>query len=163
MTHFKFSARYAALVLGVVVASSCDTRLPTQVTSSSDDVERPQVSFTVAGAVNNAVTLGVPVVVTVKATDNKGVSTVLTTVRNGAIIIGLDTVTLKPVAATTTRNVTVPLTGARKGGQDRRAHHGDGRGAQHADRLDRAVDRFHRERGERIPRTTGPEAADPAT
>ncbi len=115
MTHFKFSARYAALVLGVVVASSCDTRLPTQVTSSSDDVERPQVTFTVAGAVNNAVTLGVPVVVTVKATDNKGVSTVLTTVRDGAIILGTDTVTLKPVALTTTRNVTVPLTGAKKG------------------------------------------------
>ncbi len=100
--------------MGVVVASSCDTRLPTS-TSGGGDVERPQVTFTVAGAVNNAVILGAPVTVTVKATDNKGVSTLLTTVRNGATIIAVDTVTLKPVALSTSRTVTVPLTNARKG------------------------------------------------
>ena len=115
MTQANVRARYAALVIGVVAASSCDTRLPTQSTSGSDDSERPQVTFTVAGAVNNAVTLGTPVIVTVKATDNKGVSTLLTTVRNGATIIALDTVTFKPVAVSTSRAVTVPLTNAKKG------------------------------------------------
>ncbi|MEO8620427.1 MAG: hypothetical protein ABI625_05125 [bacterium] len=115
MTHSRFSARYVALVLGVLVASSCDTRLPTQSTGGTDDVERPQVTFSVAGAVNNTVTLGAPVIVTVKATDNLGVSTVLTTVRDGATIIALDTATLKPVSASTSRPVTIPLTGARKG------------------------------------------------
>ena len=115
MMQSRFRARYAALLTGVVVASSCDTRLPTQSTSGSDDVERPQVTFSVAGAVNNAVTLGAPVIVTVRATDNKGIATLLTTVRAGATIIALDTATLKPVATATSRFVTVPLTNAKKG------------------------------------------------
>lgn len=115
MTQSKCRARYAALLMGVIVASSCDTRLPTQPAGAVDDVERPQVTFTVAGAVNNAVALGAPVIVTVKATDNKGVSTLLTTVRDGATIIGLDTATLKPVTTSTSRTVTVPLTNAKKG------------------------------------------------
>ncbi|MEP7002020.1 MAG: hypothetical protein ABI969_16145 [bacterium] len=115
MTHSRISARYVALVLGVLVASSCDTRLPTQASGGTDDVERPQVTFSVAGAVNNTVTLGAPLIVTVKATDNLGVSTVLTTVRDGATIIALDTATLKPVSPSTSRPVTIPLTGARKG------------------------------------------------
>ena len=115
MTQSKVRARYVALMTGVVIASSCDTRLPTQSTGGTGDIERPQVTFSVAGAVNNAVTIGVPVIVTVKATDNKGISSVLTTVRNGATIIALDTATLKPVATSTTRTITIPLTNARKG------------------------------------------------
>lgn len=116
MTQTKFRARYLALLSGVVVASSCDTRLPTQPGSTGGDVERPQVTFTVAGAVNNSVTLGpIPVMVTVKATDNKGVSTILTTVRDGATILGTDTVTLKPAPLTTSRAVPIPLTNVKKG------------------------------------------------
>jgi hypothetical protein len=103
--------------MGVFVASSCDTRLPTQPGGKLDDVERPQVTFTVAGSVNNAVALGAQVIVTVKATDNTGVSTLLTTVRDGATIIGIDTATLKPVSASTSRAVTVPLANAKKGDQ----------------------------------------------
>lgn len=110
----KSLARYTALIVGVLVASSCDTRLPTQV-SGADDVERPVVTFSAAGAVNNAVSLAVPVVVTVKVSDNIGVSTLLTTVRNGATVIAMDTATFKPVTASTTRSVTVPLTNAKKG------------------------------------------------
>ena len=115
MTQSNVRARYVALITGVVIASSCDTRLPTQSTGGSGDIERPQVTFSVAGAVNNAVTIGVPVIVTVKATDNIGISSVLTTVRNGATIIALDTATLKPVATSTTRSITIALTNARKG------------------------------------------------
>ena len=114
MMQSKSLARYAALIVGVLVASSCDTRLPTQVSGASD-VERPVVTFSAAGAVNNAVSLAAPVVVTVKVSDNIGVSTLLTTVRNGATVIAMDTATFKPVTASTTRSVTVPLTNAKKG------------------------------------------------
>lgn len=114
MMQTKSFARHAALVAGVLVASSCDTRLPTQV-SGGDDVERPVVTFSAAGAVNNAVALGTPVVVTVKVSDNVGVATLLTTVRNGATVIATDTATFKPVIASTSRAVTVPLTNAKKG------------------------------------------------
>ncbi len=114
MTHTRSRARFSALLMGVLLASSCDTRLPTQ-SIGTDDVDRPVVTFSVAGAVNNAVALGAPVIVTVKATDNVGVSSILTTVRDGATVIALDTATLKPAAATTSRPVTVPLTGVKKG------------------------------------------------
>lgn len=114
MMQSKSLPRYAALIAGVLVASSCDTRLPTQV-SGADDVERPVVTFSAAGAVNNAVSLAAPVVVTVKVSDNIGVSTLLTTVRNGATVIATDTATFKPVTASTSRVVTVPLTNAKKG------------------------------------------------
>ena len=114
MMQTKSFARYAALIVGVLVASSCDTRLPTQV-SGADDIERPVVTFSAAGAVNNAVALGAPVLVTVKVSDNIGVSTLLTTVRDGATVIAIDTATFKPVTASTSRVVTVPLTNAKKG------------------------------------------------
>ncbi len=118
MTHFKFSARYAALLFAVFVASSCDTRMPTQsIGASGDDAERPAVRFTLTGGLNNAVTLGTPVTVSVIATDNLGVSTVLTSVRNGATVIAMDTATLKPTAFTTTRVVPIPTAGARRGDQ----------------------------------------------
>ena len=111
MTHMKFNARYVALVLGVVIASSCDTRLPTQSGGAVDDVERPQVKFSFTGALNNAVALGslTPLVATISATDNKGVTSVQTTVRNGATIIAFDTVTVKPASLVSTRTVPIPL------------------------------------------------------
>ena len=74
MMQSKSLPRYAALIAGVLVASSCDTRLPTQV-SGADDVERPVVTFSAAGAVNNAVSLAAPVVVTVKVSDGAQSST----------------------------------------------------------------------------------------
>lgn len=118
MTHLKLRAKYFALTLAVLVGSSCDTRLPTQASSTSSgasaDVERPVVTFTVTGALNNAVPFGTPVLVSVKATDNVGVQSMLTTVRNGAVVIAMDTVTLKPVSTSTTRIITIPLTGLNK-------------------------------------------------
>ena len=118
MMYSRSRAKYAALTFAALVASSCDTRLPTQTSSSttgpSADVERPVVTYTVAGALNNAVPFGQPVSLSVKVTDNVGVSTVQTTVRNGAVIVALDTAILKPTAPTTTRVVSIPLTGLKK-------------------------------------------------
>lgn len=115
MTHSRFPIRFAALAIGAVIASSCDTRLPTQASSALDDVIRPTLAFTVVGAVNNTVGIGAPVTVNVVASDNKGVSTVSTTVRNGAIVITTDTVTFKPTVLTTTRSVIIPATALTKG------------------------------------------------
>ena len=118
MTHLKFSRRYAALLLGVFAVASCDTRTPTaSIGGFTDDVDRPAITFTLTGGLNNAVTLGTPVTVSVTATDNKGVATVLTTVRNGATVIGMDTATFKPTAFTTTRVVPIPTAGAKRGDQ----------------------------------------------
>jgi hypothetical protein len=76
------------------------------------------VTFTVAGALNNAVPfgqpIGQPIGLSVKVTDNVGVSSVLTSVRNGAVIIALDTVTIKPTVTATTRSITIPLAGVKK-------------------------------------------------
>ena len=116
--YSRSRAKYAALTLAALVASSCDTRLPTQTSSSttgpSADIERPVVTYTVAGALNNAVPFGQPVSLSVKVTDNVGVSNVQTTVRNGAVIVALDTATLKPTVTTTTRVVSIPLAGLKK-------------------------------------------------
>ena len=118
MMHSKLRAKYIALTLAAIVASSCDTRLPTQVSSNSTgttaDAERPVVTYTVAGALNNAVPFGQPVGLSVKVTDNVGVSTIQTSVRNGAVIIALDTVTIKPTVPSTTRAITIPLAGVKK-------------------------------------------------
>ena len=118
MMHSRFLAKYIALTLAAIAASSCDTRLPTQVSSTSTgttaDGERPVVTYTVAGALNNAVPFGQPVGLSVKVTDNVGVSTVQTSVRNGAVIIALDTVTLKPTVTATTRAISIPLAGVKK-------------------------------------------------
>lgn len=116
--HSRSRAKYAALTVAAIVASSCDTRLPTQASSTSTgttaDGERPVVTYTVAGALNNAVPFGQPVSLSVKVTDNVGVASVQTSVRNGAVIVALDTVTLKPTVTTTTRVVSIPLAGLKK-------------------------------------------------
>ena len=109
--------RGCALLAGAIIVSSCDTRLPTQATSSAspDDFDKPTLTFTVAGAVNGAVVLGTPVTVSVKAADNKGVQTVSTTARNGSVVIATDTVTLKPTALSTTRTIVLPANSFKKG------------------------------------------------
>ena len=118
MTHHKLRAKYFALTLAALVASSCDTRLPTQASSTSTgpatDGERPVVTYTLAGALNNAVPFGQPVGLSVKVTDNVGVSSIQTSVRNGAVIIALDTVTLKPTSTITTRSISIPMAGVKK-------------------------------------------------
>ena len=118
MMHSRSWAKYVALTLAAIVASSCDTRITTPGSTTSTgttaDGERPVVTYTVAGALNNAVPFGQPVSLSVKVTDNVGVSTVQTSVRNGAVIIALDTVTLKPTATITTRAISIPLAGVKK-------------------------------------------------
>ncbi|MES2178673.1 MAG: hypothetical protein V4550_12510 [Gemmatimonadota bacterium] len=116
MTQSRALARYAALIAGVVIASSCDTRLPTQAsTSSVDDVEKPQVTLAVPAAINNSVTLGSPIAVTLTAKDNKGIASLLTTMRIGASVIGTDTASFKTPVLTTTRTIDVPLKSIKKG------------------------------------------------
>jgi hypothetical protein len=116
--HLKSRAKYLALAVAAFIASSCDTRLPTQVSSSSSgpsaDVERPVITFAATGAVNGAVPFGKPISLNVKVTDNVGVSTVQTSVRNGAVVVKLDTVTIKPTVPSVTRTVDIPLTGLKK-------------------------------------------------
>ena len=118
MMHSRTWAKYVALTLAALVASSCDTRITTPGSTTSTgttaDGERPVVTYTVAGALNNAVPYGQPVNLSVKVTDNVGVSTVQTSVRNGAVIIALDTVTLKPTVTATTRAISIPLAGVKK-------------------------------------------------
>ena len=117
MTPSKFLTRFALLLAGAAVASSCDTRLPTQASKILDDVQRPTVTFLVAGAVNNAVVLGSPISVTITASDDNGVSSVFTSVRNGSLIVASDSTTLKPAAASTTRSITIPASAVKKGDQ----------------------------------------------
>ncbi|CAN5911924.1 hypothetical protein BH11GEM2_BH11GEM2_03560 [soil metagenome] len=118
MMHSRSRANYVALTVAALVASSCDTRLPTQTTLTSTgttaDTERPAVTFTVPGALNNAVPFGQPVNLSVRVTDNVGVSSVQTSVRNGAVIIAFDSVTIKPTVTSTTREISIPLAGVKK-------------------------------------------------
>ena len=115
MTHMRLSIRRAALLVGVItVASSCDTRLPTQ-GGLVDDVERPQVKFLLSTGASTTLDVGSAVSVSITATDNKGVSSILTVARNGALVLGVDSVTVKPAAATFTRVVPLTLVGVLNG------------------------------------------------
>ena len=111
MTDSTHLTRLAALALGVSLLVSCDTRLPTQAGSSVDDVTRPTIKFVLSSGTNNTLDVGAPATVSVTATDDKGVSSVVTTIRNGVQVIGTDTVTLKPSQLTTTRVVPLSLVG----------------------------------------------------
>ena len=119
MTDMRLVTRWAVLAAGALIASSCDTRLPTQPggtgSNSTTDVDAPQLTFTVAASVNNAVLAGSPILVSVLATDNVGVANVSTTVRNGATVVVIDTATLKPVSPSTTRLITIPTAAFKKG------------------------------------------------
>ncbi|HEY5441337.1 MAG TPA: hypothetical protein VIJ90_08665 [Gemmatimonadaceae bacterium] len=115
MTQSKFRARYAALLMGVVVASSCDTRLPTQSGGRVDDVVPPTVKFSLSAGTNNTVEQGTPLTVTITATDDQGVALLLTSIRNGALIVGSDSVAMSPSSKTVTRTIPVPLAGLVRG------------------------------------------------
>src|SRR5450759_1858627 len=115
MTRSKFRARYAALLMGVVVASSCDTRLPTQSGGRVDDVLPPTVKFSLSAGTNNTVEQGTPLTVTITATDDQGVALLLTSIRNGALIVGSDSVAMSPSSKTVTRTIPVPLAGLARG------------------------------------------------
>jgi hypothetical protein len=111
MTYSKSSWRLAALALGVSLVMSCDTRLPTQATGSADDVTRPTVKFVLSSGPSSTVDVGATVSVSVTATDDKGVSTVSTTVRKGALVLNSDSATLKPSVLTTTKVIPLNLAG----------------------------------------------------
>ncbi|MDB4915791.1 MAG: hypothetical protein JWM95_3435 [Gemmatimonadetes bacterium] len=112
--------RFIALTLSIAAIVSCDSRLPTESTISGggslvDDVVRPTVKFSLSAGTNNTVDVGAPVSVTVTASDDKGVASVTTTIRNGALVLGGDTVTMKPAALTTTRVIPLSLVGVVNG------------------------------------------------
>lgn len=111
MTTIRSYPRLAALALGVSLIFGCDTRLPTQAGGTVDDVTRPTVKFTLSSGTNNTVDVGASANVSVTATDDKGVSTVVTTVRNGTLVLNADTATLSPAQLTTTRVVPLKLVG----------------------------------------------------
>ena len=116
MNLIRYAARFSALASAVVVAASCDSRLPTQSgTNALDDVDRPVVNFALSAGVNNTVDIGTPLTVSVTGTDNVGVSYMFTRVSNGAQVLGVDTATIKPSQGTVTRVVPVKLGGLTRG------------------------------------------------
>ena len=115
MMHTRLSLRRAALLSGVIiVASSCDTRLPTQA-GSTDDITRPTVKFSLSTGTSTTVQVGAPVTLTVTASDDKGVTSIMTTTRNGSAVLAVDSVTVKPSALTTTRVIPLALVGLLNG------------------------------------------------
>src|SRR5688500_5277205 len=116
MNLMRKVARLSALVLGVQLIASCDTRLPTSSGNSlSDDVERPQIKFTLSTGTNNTVDVGAALTVTVTATDNGGVATILTRISNAAQVLGVDTISYKPAQPSVSRAVPVPTQGLSRG------------------------------------------------
>lgn len=113
-------ARLTALVLACAVVASCESRTATEPgtggtgTTGVTDNTFPTVKVT--GSAKDTVYLGgAPFSVTVVATDNIGVSTLSTTVRNGAAVVSIQQDTLKPPVTTTTKTLGVPLSGYNKG------------------------------------------------
>jgi hypothetical protein len=103
-------ARLAALGSAIAFIASCDSALPTGPTNSAlDDVERPTVAFSLSAGVNNTVDIGTPLSVTVTGTDDFGVGYMFTRISNGAQVLGIDTVTIRPAQKTVSRAVPVDL------------------------------------------------------
>ncbi|MEO6526282.1 MAG: hypothetical protein ABIP93_06630 [Gemmatimonadaceae bacterium] len=116
MNLMRTVARFTALMLGVQFIASCDTRLPTSSLGSSDDVERPKITFVLStGANTNSVDVGAALSVSVTATDNSGIASILTRVSNAAQVIGVDTASFKPTLPTITRDIPVSLAGLVRG------------------------------------------------
>jgi len=116
MNLMRKVARLTALVLGVQLIASCDTRLPTSSGNGvSDDIERPQISFAVSGSVNNVVDLGASINVTINASDNNGVASLLTRVSNASQVLGVDTATIKPTQLRVSRALSIPTGGLARG------------------------------------------------
>jgi hypothetical protein len=118
MTKNESLKRFVALTLSIAALVSCDSRLPTESSGGGsliDDVVRPTVKFSLSAGTNNTVDVGTAVSVSVTASDDKGVSSVVTTVRNGAVVLGGDTASFKPTVLTTTRLIPLSLVGVMNG------------------------------------------------
>src|SRR6478735_2967890 len=114
MTPRMSSTRLAALALGAWVITSCDTRLPTQAGGAADDLTRPNVKLTLTPA-GNTVDVSATASVALIATDDRGVASIVTTVRNGPQVLSADSVSLTPSPLTTTRVVPLSLVGVPNG------------------------------------------------
>ncbi|MDB4881961.1 MAG: hypothetical protein JWL95_727 [Gemmatimonadetes bacterium] len=116
MNLMRKVARFSALVLGVQLIASCDTRLPTSsLGSASDDVQRPQITFALSTGANNSVDVSSALTVSVTASDNGGIAALFTRISNAAQVIGVDTASYKPTVPSVTRQVPVSLAGLVKG------------------------------------------------
>ncbi|MEO5814695.1 MAG: hypothetical protein ABIT20_05395 [Gemmatimonadaceae bacterium] len=111
MTIIRSYPRLAALAIGVSLIVSCDTRLPTQAGGAADDITRPNVKLTLLPGPGNTVDVSAKASVSLVATDDKGVSSIVTTVRNGPQVLSADSVSVNPSALTTTRVVPLQLIG----------------------------------------------------
>jgi len=114
MTPRMSTTRLAALALGAWVITSCDTRLPTQAGGAADDLTRPNVKLTLTPA-GNTVDVSATASVALIATDDRGVASIVTTVRNGPQVLSADSVSLTPSPLTTTRVVPLSLVGVPNG------------------------------------------------
>ncbi|MEP6618217.1 MAG: hypothetical protein ABJE47_02835 [bacterium] len=116
MKHMRTTLRRLAFFTGVImVTSSCDTRLPTQPGGLIDDVNRPSVKFALSTGSNMTVDVGAPVTLTVTASDNKGIASIITTTKNGAAVLAVDSLTVSPSALTSTRVIPLALSGLLNG------------------------------------------------
>ncbi|MDB4888876.1 MAG: hypothetical protein JWL61_731 [Gemmatimonadetes bacterium] len=115
MTTIKSYPRLAALAIGVSLIVSCDTRLPTQAGGAGDDFTRPNVRLTLTPGPGTTVDASATASVSLVATDDQGISSIVTTVRNGAQVLGADSVTLSPSQKTSTRVIPLQLIGLANG------------------------------------------------
>ncbi len=115
MTTIRSYPRLAALAIGVSLIVSCDTRLPTQAGGGGDDFTRPNVKLTLSPGPGNTVDVSATASVSLTATDDKGVSSIVTTVRNGPQVLSADSVTINPSQLTATRVIPLRLIGLANG------------------------------------------------
>lgn len=125
MKRFHFSARLAALATGVALIMSCDSRLPTQAGGTgtgtggggaTGDVELPVVHVALASGPRDSVLyLGSALGVSIAASDNKGVASLTTSLRNGGALTIIDTATYASPAPTVSRSFTIPSVILRRG------------------------------------------------
>ncbi len=120
MKLIRHSARFAALVGAVLALASCDSRSPTNpggggTGGDPSDLSAPVITFALSAGTNKTLDIGTPLNVTITATDDKGIQSLLTTLWNGATSLDSKDTTLKPTALTTSRVVAVPTSGLQKG------------------------------------------------
>lgn len=120
MTFLRTYSRLAAYLLSGLIIAGCDSRLPSRPIDGGSggdpsDLTAPTITFQLSAGTNNVVDLGAALSVKVTATDDAGVQTLNTTLNNGAAVIGADTSSFNPTQASTSRTITVPMSGRKDG------------------------------------------------
>lgn len=125
MQRFHFTARLAALATAVAIIISCDSRLPTQGGGSgtgtggggaSGDVELPVVDVALSsGPKDSVLYLGSTLGVAIAASDNKGVASLTTSLRNAGALTVVDTANYTSPPPTVSRSFTIASNTVRRG------------------------------------------------